>query len=116
MARRAFTNSNPALSDAAFDRIAESEAGWAATTEQQVQEDYGAPPVTRTGTMTVNGTVRATAALLGLVVIGGTYGWNPVDPPSADPLLPGWIFPIMLVAFGVAMVTIFKPNLARFTG
>ena len=29
---------------------------------------------------------------------------------------PGWIFGALLVAFGLAMVTIFKPKLARITG
>ena len=29
--------------------------------------------------------------------------------------LPGWIFPVVLGALGVAILTIFKPNLARFT-
>ena len=115
MARRAFTNSNPALSDAAFERIAESEAGWAASTEQRVQADHGAPPVARTGTMTVSGTVWATAALLVLVVGAGIWGWNQVDVTQEDPSLPGWIFPIALVAFGVAIVTCFKPDLARST-
>ena len=113
---RAFKNSNPALSDAAFDRIAESEAGWAASTEQRVQEDFGAPPITRTDTMTVNGTVWATAALLVLVVIGGIYGWNQVDVTATEVTWPGWIFPVALVAFGVAILTCFKPDLARFTG
>ena len=65
--------------------------------------------------MTVDGTIWATAALLVLVVIGGIYGWNQVDVTAEEVTCPGWIFPVMLVAFGVAMVTIFKPNLARFT-
>jgi uncharacterized YccA/Bax inhibitor family protein len=112
---REFKSSNPALSDAAFERIAESEAGWAAGTEQRVQADFAAPPVTRTDTMTVGGTVWATAALLVLVVGGGIYGWNQVDVTATEVTWPGWIFPVMLVAFGVAMVTIFKPNLARLT-
>ena len=112
---RAFRNSNPALSDTAFDRIAASEAGWAARTEQQVQEDYGAPPITRTDTMTVNGTVWATAALLVLVVGSGIYGWNSVESAVDDPSIPGWTFLVMFAAFGVAIVTCFKPNLARAT-
>jgi len=114
MARRAFTNSNPALNDAAFQRIAESEAGWAAATQQRVEEDF-APPTTRTGTMTVGGTVWATAALLVLVVGAGIYGWNSVDTAADNPTIPGWTFLVMLVGFGVAMITCFKPDVARFT-
>ena len=52
-------------------RIASSEAGWAARTEQQVAEDYGAPPVTRTDTMTVSGTVW-----VNIWVDGATAGSN----------------------------------------
>jgi uncharacterized YccA/Bax inhibitor family protein len=113
---RTFTNSNPALSDAAFDRIAESEAGWAAGT-QQMQDAYAVPTgsTVRSDTMTVNGTVWATGALLVLVVGAGIYGWNSVDVTQENPSLPGWIFPILLAAFAVAMVTCFKPNVARFT-
>jgi uncharacterized YccA/Bax inhibitor family protein len=114
MARRAFSNSNPALSDAAFERIAESEAGWAASTEQRVQDDF-APPVVRTDTMTVGGTVWATAALLVLVVGAGIYGWNSVDAAVDNPNIPGWTWLVAFAAFGVALVTCFKPNLARFT-
>ncbi|MET0902876.1 MAG: Bax inhibitor-1/YccA family protein [Acidimicrobiales bacterium] len=112
---RAFTNSNPALSDAAFERIAGSEAGWAAGTQQRVQDELGMPTDTRVETMTVTGTVWATAALLVLLVGAGIYGWNTVDTTAENPTLPGWIFPIALVAFGVALVTCFKPDLARFT-
>ena len=112
---RAFRNSNPALSDAAFDRIAESEAGWAARTQQQVEAEYAAPPTTRTDTMTVSGTVWATAALLVLVVGSGIYGWNSVESAVDNPAIPGWTWLVMFMAFGVAMVTCFKPNVARFT-
>ena len=65
--------------------------------------------------MTVNGTVWATAALLVLVVAAGAYGWNSVDATAESVSLPGWIFPVVLGALGVAILTIFKPNLARFT-
>jgi uncharacterized YccA/Bax inhibitor family protein len=116
MARKPFSNSNPALSDAAFERIAASEAGWAAGTEQKVQDELGIPTTTRTDAMTVNGTIWATAALLVLVVGAGIFGWNQVDITAEEVTWPGWIFPVALVAFGVAMVTCFKPNLARITG
>jgi uncharacterized YccA/Bax inhibitor family protein len=110
-------NSNPALSDKAFERLAESEPGWAAST-QQLEDAFAlpsAPPRALGDTMTVNGTVWATAALLVLVVASGVYGWNSVDVTSQTVSLPGWVFPVVLGALGVAMVTIFKPALARFT-
>ena len=49
------------------------------------------------------------------VVGAGIYGWNQVDITAEEVTWPGWIFPVALVAFGVAMVTCFKPDLARFT-
>ena len=111
----AFRNSNPALNDTAFQRVAQTEAGWAAAT-QQLEDAYRAPsaPVD-TDTMTVNGTVWATAALLVLVVAAGVFGWSSVDVTSEAVSLPGWIFPVVLGALGVAILTIFKPELARFT-
>ena len=108
----AFRNSNPALNEKAFDRVADPQAGWAAGGR------YGAgdtAPVVDDDAMTVNGTVWATAALLVLVVLAGAWGWNQVDVTSDTVSLPGWLFPVVLGALGVAILTIFKPNLARFT-
>lgn len=112
----AVRNSNPALNDKAFARVAETEAGWAAGT-QQMQDAYavGTSPIASTDTMTVSGTVWATAALLVLVVGAGVFGWNSVDVTAETASLPGWIFPVVLGALGVAILTIFKPDLARFT-
>jgi uncharacterized YccA/Bax inhibitor family protein len=110
----AFKSSNPALNDKAFERAFETDAGWAAGT-QPGSAPVGTPRVTATDTMTVNGTVWATAALLVLVIAGGVYGWNAVDVTSETVSFPGWMFPVALVAFGVAILTCFKPNLARFT-
>ena len=112
-------NSNPALNEKAFQRVTQDEAGWAAST-QQLEDAFAAPAATRgpvigTDTMTVNGTVWATAALLVLVVASGVFGWNSVDTTADSVSLPGWIFPVVLGAFGVAILTIFKPDLARFT-
>jgi uncharacterized YccA/Bax inhibitor family protein len=118
MARAPRSSSNPALSDTAFERVTERDAGWAAATLQQVEA--GRPesphgPVVGTDTMSVRGTVWATAALLVLVVASGAYGWNSVVITADDVDIPGWVFLTALGGFGVAMVTIFKPNLARFT-
>ena len=65
------SSSNPALSDKAFQRLAENGPGWAAGT-QQLEDAYNAPsyrpPTVGHDAMTVNGTIWATAALLVLVV------------------------------------------------
>lgn len=105
--------SNPALSDKAFERL-ETEAGWASST-QQLEEAYQAPSYVREDAMTVNGTVWATASLLVLVVAAGVFGWSSVDVTAETVSLPGWLIPVMLGGLGVAVLTIFKPKLARFT-
>ena len=113
----AFRSSNPALNDTALERLTEGDPGWAAGT-QQLEDAYAAPsarPVAHGDAMTVSGTVWATAALLVLLVAAGGYGWSSVDVTAQTASLPGWIFPVVLAALGVAMVTIFKPTLARFT-
>jgi uncharacterized YccA/Bax inhibitor family protein len=115
----ALRNSNPALNEKAFQRVAENDAGWAAQT-QQLEDAYAAPSARPPGyadgdVMTVSGTVWATAALLVLVVASGAYGWSSVDATAESVSLPGWIFPVVFGALGVAILTIFKPNLARFT-
>jgi uncharacterized YccA/Bax inhibitor family protein len=106
--------SNPALTEKAF----ENAAGWAAGVDQ-LEEAYNAPayqpPIQRTDVMTVNGTVWATAALLVLVVAAGVFGWNSVDSTATSVSLPGWLLPVLLGGLGVAILTIFKPTLARFT-
>lgn len=105
--------SNPALSDKAFERL-EADAGWAGST-QQLEQAYQAPAYVRDDVMTVNGTVWATASLLVLVVAAGVFGWNSVDVTAESVSLPGWLLPVMLGGLGVAVLTIFKPKLARFT-
>jgi uncharacterized YccA/Bax inhibitor family protein len=108
----AFRNSNPALNEKAFQRVAETDAGWAAGTD--TVPGY-APPIVADDAMTVNGTVWATAALLVLVVAAGVFGWTSVDVTAESVSLPGWVIPVALAAFGVAILTVFKPGLARFT-
>lgn len=105
--------SNPALNEKVF----EDQAGWAAGIEQ-LEESYAAPayqPVTDTDTMTVNGTVWATAALLVLLVAAGVFGWNSVDHTLETVTMPGWLPLVLIGGLGVAILTIFKPAWARFT-
>jgi len=110
----AFKSSNPALNDKAFERALQTEAGWAAGT-QAGAERTSPVAVPAVDAMTLNGTVWATAALLVLVVASGVYGWNTVDVTSETVSWPTWFFPVALVALGVAILTCFKANLARFT-
>jgi uncharacterized YccA/Bax inhibitor family protein len=97
---------------------AETQAGWAAPTVERetVSDWHGAPPVTRPGTMTMGGVASATAVLLVVLLLAGAVGWNLVEEPVPGEVeFPGWILLPLLAAFGVAIVTMFRPPIARFT-
>jgi uncharacterized YccA/Bax inhibitor family protein len=113
---------NPALNDKVFEQArvgaaTEAEAGWAAG--QGLEEAYQAPayrgPVVGEDTMTLNGVVWASGALLVLLVAAGVFGWNSVDHTLDTVRIPGWLPVVLFAGLGVAMLTIFKPKLARFT-
>lgn len=85
------------------------------------------PPVTTGGdTMRISGTMTATGILLLILMVAGVFGWQAVDVVyqgmtasgekvySANP--PPWIFVAWIGTFILAMVTIFKPRIARVTG
>ncbi len=89
------------------------------------------PPTVGTGRrMTVGGTLSATAVLLLCILVTGAIGWSQVSQtteivgeliPGQEPQTqvvtsyPGWVFLPMLLGFGMALVTVFKPNWARLT-
>ena len=75
--------------------------------------------------MRFGGVATAAGVLLVVLVAVATVGWNGVTTrTSVDALgrtvtqtqLPGWLIPALLVGLGLAIVTIMKPKLARFTG
>ena len=80
--------------------------------------------------MTYGGTFTATLVYFVLLLAGGWFGWQGVkqtsqtvfDPATQSTVVqsttsaPSWLFVVALVAFGVAIVTIFKPRIAMFTG
>jgi uncharacterized YccA/Bax inhibitor family protein len=98
--------------------------------------DTGAAPLRAPGhivgkPMTLFGTFTATLVMFVFLLGAGVYGWNAVTQTTVqvpDPntfggtmekvstTFPSWIFLSLLVAFGLAMVTIFKPKMARITG
>ncbi|HEV3402378.1 MAG TPA: Bax inhibitor-1/YccA family protein [Acidimicrobiales bacterium] len=117
--------SNPALNDKVFDRQIEEQQGRQATAtgtldrppvDDRVSPWTPAPPrVTSVDTMTVGGVVSASAVLLMLVLAAGWFGWASVDVSPERVRVPAWVFPVMIVGLGIAILTIFKPKLARFT-
>jgi uncharacterized YccA/Bax inhibitor family protein len=66
--------------------------------------------------MTISGTVAKSAFLLALVVGAGMWGWNLVEPETGTSSIPGWWFIVLIAAVVLAVVTAFKPQIAKFTG
>jgi uncharacterized YccA/Bax inhibitor family protein len=116
---------NPVLNDKVFQSAAaaETNAGWAAPGAETVYHepitDGPISPYTpvRAGAMTIGGTVAATGVLLVLLCVAGAFGWNMVRIDAAGDVesFPGWMIVALLVALGLAILTAFKPHLARFT-
>ncbi|MEO7428212.1 MAG: Bax inhibitor-1/YccA family protein [Acidimicrobiales bacterium] len=114
--------SNPALTDKVFEQArvgaaAETNPGWAAG--QHLEDAYQAPayrgPVVGEDTMTLNGVAWASGALLVLLVAAGVFGWNSVDHTADTATIPAWLPLVLFGGLGVAVLTMFKPKLARFT-
>jgi uncharacterized YccA/Bax inhibitor family protein len=131
-------SSNPALNDRIFERETQSarggtavdETGWAAPSPVSPWPPAGPPPGVITsdaGVMRMGGVVTATSILLIVVVASGWFGWNAVKIVTGTDLttgkevvrsttIPPWIIGAWIAGFVVAMVTIFKPKVARVTG
>lgn len=69
------------------------------------------------GAMTINGTVNKTGLLLLLVVLTGAFSWNQAFGPGGEinPAINWYLWGGMLTGFGLALLTIFKKNLAPVT-
>ncbi len=113
-------SSNPALNEKVFNREIEAARTSAAggRMARPPVDDQVSPwiPPPSSDVMTVNGTISATAVLLVLLLAAGWVGWAQVDPSPERIQVPGWLIGAMLVGLGIAIVTIFRPKLARFTG
>jgi uncharacterized YccA/Bax inhibitor family protein len=109
--------SNPFLNDKAMKSAAD--AGWAAPdpATRETRIDDGPISPWRPGVMTVGGTMTATGVLMVLLLASAAVGW--MNGPSRDAEatgFPGLALVGMLVGFGCAIVTAFKPTLARILG
>jgi uncharacterized YccA/Bax inhibitor family protein len=66
--------------------------------------------------MTLDGVVLRGLLLAPIVLATGWFGWRSVG--TVDGVVtsvPGWLIPAMLVGFGIAILTVFKPRMARIT-
>ncbi len=85
------------------------------------------PIVTDGKVMTLGGVASATLVIFAFVLLGGAWGWSQVTEGVPQRMLdgtvvtpvsfdnPGAMIVCMLAALGVAVLTAFKPKLARFT-
>ncbi|MEA2703718.1 MAG: hypothetical protein QOD63_1663 [Actinomycetota bacterium] len=113
---------NPALNEKIFDRETRAAQAGAVGTETRPPVDDTVSPWTPTRppvgyqAMTVGGTISATAVLLVILMVGGWVGWMQVKTVQGEVSdFPGWLLLPLFAALGVAILTIFKPKLARFT-
>ncbi len=120
---------NPALNDKIFERETRAAHAGAVGVDSRPPVDDPRSPVDDTVSpwtptrppadyqaMTIGGTVSATAVLLVILLMGGGIGWSQVKTVDGEvSSIPAWLIIGLIGALGVAILTIFKPKLARFT-
>ncbi len=111
--------SNPVLNEKAFKQAAtDDRVGWAAPDTATVwHEPVSDGPISpyKTGRMTVEGAITATGVLFVLLLVGGVVGWLSVKPDPLNVRIPGWIFAPLLVALGLVIWSVVKPQVSRYT-
>jgi uncharacterized YccA/Bax inhibitor family protein len=111
---------NPVLSDKILEReTPPTQAGWAAPPQSPIPPapDAVSPwvPARDYATMTVSGSITATAVLVVLLVGSGLVGWNAVESSPFTVEIPGWLFIPLLAGLGAAIATVVRPQWARLT-
>ncbi|MCU1351748.1 MAG: rane protein, partial [Acidimicrobiales bacterium] len=87
----------------------------------------GPPTATGGGVMRLGGVLSASAVLLMILLVAGWFGWSAVKVATAlnpatgktvvvSSQVPPWLFLSWIAGLGIAILTIFKPKLARVTG
>jgi uncharacterized YccA/Bax inhibitor family protein len=84
------------------------------TSNPMMKESVFTQTVTGAGTMTLQGAVNKTIALLALVVIGASYSWNLFYNQGPEAVQP-WMIGGLIGGFVFAMMTIFKATWAPKT-
>lgn len=117
---------NPALNDETFapERFRQVDPG-AADRVFKGDNPFGSEPgVTEPAVgadqwrerMTLDGVVVRGLILFPILLATGWFGWQSVE--TVDGVVtsfPGWLLPVMLAGFGIALLTIFKPKLSPYT-
>jgi uncharacterized YccA/Bax inhibitor family protein len=141
----AMASHNPALNDKIFQREMTSSGtgaftpGWGSPADELPPGVFASESGTAAGTglggpvqtpgtetMRMGGTMSATAILLGIVLVAAWFGWQAVDvqvlglrPDGTEIVefsMPPWLFVSWIGGFVLAIVTVFKPKIARITG
>jgi uncharacterized YccA/Bax inhibitor family protein len=121
---------SPALNENTFERaVAAERAGWGAPAPDTLSPWTPAsppPPPSDTDAMRVGGVASASAVLLAILLVTGWVGWQAVEITTGRNLagetvvletrIPPWLFISWIAGFGLAILTVFKPKLARITG
>src|SRR4051794_7185154 len=84
--------------------------------ERVVTLDSSALAAGPRSTMSLDGVVQKTALLLALVVASGAVGWQLAPTSEGTVTIPLWALPVALASLGVALLTFYRPRLARYTG
>src|SRR3546814_14335878 len=106
-------SSNPALNDKVFKQArggaAATDAGWAAA-----QDAYAAPayrgPVAGDDTLTLNGVVWSSGALIVLLLATAVFGWAITDASATRVEIPGSLPVVALAGAGGATTPILTAN------
>ncbi len=115
---------NPVLNTKTFSQKAdELEPGWADRSIPPAPDEvspWPPPGSAAVDAMTIRGVTSATGVLLTLLVASAVVGWLSVSVThdalgNASVDLPGGLFIGLIVALGLALVTFWKPTLARIT-
>src|SRR5690606_27310895 len=110
---------NPILNDKSFEAAVKRDgATWAPPIDDGPISPWTPVAVERVDRMTIGGTAQATALLLVLLLVAAAFGWAAVDQPAAgEPAeFPAIALLGVAVGFVAVLVSVFKPNLARFLG
>ncbi|MDZ4826386.1 MAG: Bax inhibitor-1/YccA family protein [Actinomycetota bacterium] len=109
------------MANAVLAKTLEKEAGgpgWGAPTRPGGPGYGGDGPIARTDTMTLGGVLSATTLLFVILCAFGYWGWTLVEAPpeTGQSDFPGWIIFAVLIGFGIGLLAMLKPPLARFLG
>jgi uncharacterized YccA/Bax inhibitor family protein len=119
---------NPMFNERAFAGAGGSVGSLDGTFATQAQTTLGGGPPTTVGgrTMTVGGTCAAAGLMLVVLSVGAVFGWSRVTTStetlptgevvrSAELTSMAWLWVPMLVGLAIALLTAFRPQLARIT-